>query len=61
MNQSTAELKAISDKLWEEVKALEVPYKAKTHEWCMAQVAFDRSELRDKMRAEIEAEKAATV
>ncbi len=34
--EEVASLEAAADRLWAEIEALEVPYRAKLHQWCEA-------------------------
>lgn len=34
--EQVAALEAAADRLWQEIEALEAPYRAKLHEWCEA-------------------------
>lgn len=53
------ELKSDEEKLWDQVKALEVPYKEKQSEWLTVRQEIERRELRASVLAEILAEKNA--
>lgn len=59
MTTNIEQLEAEKKRLWNELMALEKPYKAKLHEWSEAFDAFNRETVKAEIRAELLTDDAA--
>lgn len=51
------QLEAEEAQLWKELKAVELPYRAKAEQWCIVKNELDRARVRAELLKEMEAGK----